>query len=186
MNIHQMQLSYSTQEDRIILRINSKENEEIRLFLTRRIVTSFWDILNRTIVHALTNQPKLHDMQKIPIPQNTEKEATLKQMEQQIQYQDMIENSSHETPFNNGNKFPMGEAPILIAKITINTYENNNTTLIFESDNGQNINLNLDPQLLLNLSNLLTKVMSSTDWNISSIEKNNALIYENQNKLALH
>jgi hypothetical protein len=36
-------------------------------------------------------------MQKIPIPQNTEKEATLKQMEQQIQYQDMIENSSHET-----------------------------------------------------------------------------------------
>jgi hypothetical protein len=41
---------------------------------------------------------------------------------------------------NNGNKFPMGEAPILIAKITINTYENNNTTLIFESDNGQNIN----------------------------------------------
>jgi hypothetical protein len=62
--------------------------------------------VNRTIVHALTNQPKLHDMQKIPIPQNTEKEATLKQMEQQIQYQDMIENSSHETPFNNGNKFP--------------------------------------------------------------------------------
>jgi hypothetical protein len=59
------------------------------------------------------------DMQKIPIPQNTEKEATLKQMEQQIQYQDMIENSSHEAPFNNGNKFPMGEAPILIAKITI-------------------------------------------------------------------
>jgi hypothetical protein len=58
--------------------------------------------------------------QKIPIPQNTEKEATLKQMEQQIQYQDMIENSSHKTPFNNGNKFPMGEAPILIAKITIN------------------------------------------------------------------
>jgi hypothetical protein len=77
---------------------------------------------------------------------------------------------------NSAVKFPMGEAPILIAKITINTYENNNTTLIFESDNGQNINLNLDPQLLLNLSNLLTKVMSSTDWNISSIEKNNALI----------
>jgi hypothetical protein len=48
----------------------------------------------------------------------------------------------------------------MIAKITINTYENNNTTLIFESDNGQNINLNLDPQLLLNLSNLLTKVIN--------------------------
>jgi hypothetical protein len=73
MNIHQMQISYSAQEDRIILNINSKENEEMRLLLTRRIVTSFWDILNRTITHTLTNEPKLNDMQEIPvasIPQN--------------------------------------------------------------------------------------------------------------------
>jgi hypothetical protein len=80
----------------------------------------------------------------------------------------------------------MGETPILVEKITINAYKNNNTTLIFEGDNEQNINLNLNPQLLLNLSNLLTKVMPSTDWNIGSIEKNNTLICENQNKLALH
>ena len=107
-------------------------------------------------------------------------------MEQQIQHQDMIEKSDYETPFNNGNKLPMGETPILVEKITINAYKNNNTTLIFEGDNEQNINLNLNPQLLLNLSNLLTKVMPSTDWNIGSIEKNNTLICENQNKLALH
>jgi hypothetical protein len=50
-----------------------------------RIVTSFWDILNRTITHTLTNEPKLNDMQEIPvapIPKNAGKEATLKQMEQ--------------------------------------------------------------------------------------------------------
>jgi hypothetical protein len=35
-------------------------------------------------------------------------------MEQQIQHQDMIEKSDYETPFNNGNKFPMGETPILV------------------------------------------------------------------------
>jgi hypothetical protein len=38
MNIHQMQLSYSTQEDRIILRINSKENEEIKTSLNNRVL----------------------------------------------------------------------------------------------------------------------------------------------------
>jgi hypothetical protein len=45
-----------------------------------------------------------------------------------------------------------------VEKVTINVYENNNTALIFESNNGQNINLNLTPQLLLNLSDLLIRI----------------------------
>ena len=189
MNIHQMQISYSAQEDRIILNINSKENEEMRLLLTRRIVTSFWDILNRTITHTLTNEPKLNDMQEIPvasIPQNAGKEATLKQMEQQIHHQNIINESDYKTPFNTGDTFPMGEAPILVEKITINTYENDNIVFIFESTHEKDMRLNLNLQILHNLSDLLARVMPITEWNIELTEGINALICENQNKLALH
>jgi hypothetical protein len=52
-------------------------------------------------------------MQEIPvapIPQNAGKEATLKQMEQQIHHQNIINESDYKTPFNTGDKFPMGEA----------------------------------------------------------------------------
>jgi hypothetical protein len=183
MNIYQMQISYLSQEDRLLLNINSKDNEELRLFLTRRIVISFWEILNKTISHSLSIQSMPDDILEAP---ESQKKQLEQQMTQQIQHQDMIEKSDYETPFNNGNKFPMGEAPILVEKITINVYENNNTALIFESNNGKNINLNLNPQLLLNLSNLLTKVIPSTDWNIGLTSEINTLICENQNKLALH
>jgi hypothetical protein len=39
-------------------------------------------------------------------------------MEQQIHHQNIINESDYKTPFNTGDKFPMGEAPILVEKIT--------------------------------------------------------------------
>ncbi|CAC9967588.1 hypothetical protein [uncultured Gammaproteobacteria bacterium] len=183
MNIHQMQISYSNQEDRLILSINSKDNEELRLFLTRRIVTSFWDILNKTISHSLSIQPTPDDMLELPESQKKQMEQ---KMAQQIQQQNIIEKSDYETPFNKGDKFPMGEEPILVEKVTINVYENNNTALIFESNNGQNINLNLTPQLLLNLSDLLIRIMPNTNWNINLKGDANMLTSDNQDELALH
>ena len=193
MNIHQMQMSYSAQEDRIILSINSKENEEMRLFLTRRIVMSFWDVLNRTIDHTLTNKPKLNDMQKTPvapIPPNAGKEATPQQMEQQmeqqIHHQNIISESDYKTPFNKGDKFPIGEAPILVEKITINTYEDGNIVFVFESIHEKDISLNLNLQILHNLSDLLAKVMPVTEWNIGLMNKTNVMVHEEKSNASLH
>ncbi|WXU00268.1 MAG: hypothetical protein Ctma_0980 [Catillopecten margaritatus gill symbiont] len=193
MNIHQMQISYSSQEDRLVMSVNSVEGEEMRLFLTRRIVTSFWDILNQTINHSLLNKPELNDMEpSIPTSMmvDPDKEATPQQMQQQmehqVEHQNIINESDYATPFNAGNKFPMGEAPILIEKITINVYENNNIALIFTGTDEQDINLNLNPQLLHNILDLLIRVMPSTEWNISLMDNSTLLITENKESLVLH
>lgn len=74
MNIHQMQMSYLTQEDRLILSINSQDKEEFRLFLTRRIIISFWDILNRTITHSLSTHTTPDDLLTIPESQQQQME----------------------------------------------------------------------------------------------------------------
>lgn len=181
MNIHQLQLTYSTQEDRLILRINSKENEEIRLFLTRRMLVSFWDILTQAVNHSISQ--KTFDDIKNPAINST---PEVQKMKQQVQHQDIVDKSDYKTPFNEGNKFPIGESPALIEKITINTLENTTTTLIFYSNNGQNINLNLNQQLLHNLSDLIIKVIPSTDWNITLAGGINMLITEGKGNLALH
>ncbi len=193
MNIHQMQISYSNQEDRLVMNINSAEGEEIRLFLTRRIVVSFWDILNQTINHSLINKPDLNDMEKtpvVPITLASGKESTPQQMQQQMEHQaehqNIINKSDYTTPFNTGNTFPIGETPILIDKITINVYENTNIALIFASADGQDINLNLNSQLLHNILDLLIRVMPSTEWDIGSMDGSGLLITEPQKGLALH
>jgi hypothetical protein len=59
MQIHQLQMSYSPEEDHIILRVVSSKSEEICLFLTRRLVNDFWTIF----VSAMQRQsePMLKD-----------------------------------------------------------------------------------------------------------------------------
>lgn len=179
--IHQIQVSYSSQEDRLIMNINSKNNEEIRLFLTQRIAVSFLDMLNQTINHSLNNQPD-------PVkPLGKESNQNIEQqMKQQIQHQNIINESDYDTPFNAGDKFPIGEVPILVEKITINAYENNNITLIFTSATGQDVNLGLNSQLLHNISDLLIKVIPSTGWKIGLSDKINSLIPKEKDKLTLH
>jgi hypothetical protein len=182
MNIHQLQITYSAPEDRLILRINNKEEEEMRLFLTRKIVASFWDILAQSINHSNSQQPTLDDIKK-PVVKAT---PEVQEMQQQMTHQDIINQSDYETPFSDGNKFPLGEPPILVEKITINVFENKMTTLIFSSGNRQDINLNLNQQSLHNLFDLITKVIPSTDWNIGLAGETNALISDAKNSLALH
>jgi hypothetical protein len=97
MNIHQMQMSYLTQEDRLILSINSQDKEEFRLFLTRRIIISFWDILNRTITHSLSAHATPDDLLTIP---ESQKQQMEQKITQQIQYRHIIEKDDYETPFN--------------------------------------------------------------------------------------
>lgn len=189
MNIHQMQISYSSQEDRLIMGINSKNNEEMRLFLTRRIVVSFWNILKQTIDHSLTRQPVLNDKpQPTPVKSSTklEKQSAHQKMQQQIQHQNIINNSDYDTPFTAGNKFPIGETPILVEKITINAYENDNITLIFTNAAKKEVNLSLNLQLLHNISDLLIKVMPNTGWGIELSDKSNLLILEEGNRSILH
>lgn len=188
MNIHQMQISYSHQEDRLILRINSKENEEMRLFLTRRIVTSFWDILNQTIEHSLQQQPALNDMDNASANLGSESayQKMQQQMQQQIHHQDIINENDYATPFNDGNKFPMGETPTLVENITIHAYEDGNIKLIFASNTDKNIDLNLNQTLLHSLSDLLSKVIPSTEWNIGLVGESNVFITEEKKNLSLH
>ncbi len=192
MNIYQMQLSYLAQEDRIIMKVNSKKNEEVQLFLTRRIVIAFWNILNKTIDHTLSNKPKFNDMQQVPVESlsNTARKSTPKQMKQEIQnqihHQDIINESDYETPFKEGGSFPMEKVPILVEKITINTYDNSGIALIFTSTQKSEISLNLNTQILHNLSDLLIKVLPATDWNIGLMDKTNVVIHEKKAGTALH
>ncbi|SMN11690.1 hypothetical protein SPBRAN_1976 [uncultured Candidatus Thioglobus sp.] len=181
MNIHQMQITYNAAEDRLILKLNSQENEEIRLFLTRRITLSLLDMLAKTIDHSL-NKQMINKMKKSIADSNFEPQATT----QQIQRQDIVDKTDSETPFKGGEKFPIGKTPMLIEKITINVHKNNMIEIIFANDKEGDVRLDVNRQLLHNLSDLLTQIMPSTDWNARLMSNNSVLMPETSGKSALH
>ena len=61
--LHQLTMSYSPKEDRILLRIGTAQNTEYRLWLIRRFVRSIWGALKKILEGSLTRgndmQPKV-------------------------------------------------------------------------------------------------------------------------------
>jgi hypothetical protein len=53
--LHQLTLTYSAEQDRIMLRISTKENNEYQLWLTRRFVRAIW----KGLVKAIERDPTL-------------------------------------------------------------------------------------------------------------------------------
>jgi hypothetical protein len=45
MNIHQIQMLYDKQQDRVLLRVSTRDQTEFRFWLTRRFVKRLWGLL---------------------------------------------------------------------------------------------------------------------------------------------
>ena len=53
--LHQLTLTYSAKQDRLMLRISTKEQNEYQLWLTRRFIRAFW----KGLLEAIERDPSL-------------------------------------------------------------------------------------------------------------------------------
>ena len=53
MQIHQMSVTYLPEQDRILMRINTTEGEEMRMWLTRRLMVGLWPLLTKLLTEHL-------------------------------------------------------------------------------------------------------------------------------------
>src|SRR5438132_14300109 len=53
MKIHQLSVNYIAEQDRVLVRINTAASEEVRLWLTRRLMLGLWPLLSRLLTQHL-------------------------------------------------------------------------------------------------------------------------------------
>ena len=104
--IHQMQTTFVPEQDRVMFRLTTggRQINEIRLAFTRRYIRLLWQ--------ALLNMLKNRQPTKY-------KEESTKSAALEIEHQQQIKQANFETPYQEGNVFPLGEDPILVAKIAL-------------------------------------------------------------------
>jgi hypothetical protein len=61
MQIKQLQVAYAPEHDRILMRINSAENQEVRVWLTRRMVRMLIPSLDEMMQKLLASDRPLND-----------------------------------------------------------------------------------------------------------------------------
>ena len=161
MMIHQLQVSYLIEQDRLLVRLNTTAEEEIRLCLTRRMVMKMLPhVRQATVGHAQAQAQKTsHD--------GADSSALT-----QFVKQEALQKSDFATPFKNQvTTLPLGDEPLLASTVHI-TPTADSLRIGFE-ENAQGANkarsfeITLGPQLVHGFLHLMESALQQADWGIT-------------------
>ena len=147
MQLNQLELSYSPEHDRLILKIGTTSDEIIQLFYTRRFIVVFWPVLQQAIETVASEYIATTSSDKVK-PSGT---GAL---------------SHDDTSFEPSAGLLTGEEAVLVTSFGLNYKNDGVTEFSFTGIDGLVITLNLNQGLIESLSSLIEQIVPKTEWAI--------------------
>lgn len=145
MSVRQLQVATDSVQDRLVLRIATDSNEEIRIFVTRRFLREIWPHLSRTLLEQLDALP--------PLAEHGESDGEAASFEQAFR-----EDNPH---------YPLGSKPLLASEATFDRADDQLLHLTFREGRERSFSLNLNPELLQALCAMLRAAAEQAKWDLS-------------------
>jgi len=161
MDLHQFQATYQLEQDRILLRMNTRTHEEVRLWFTRRMLTNFYPHLVRS-VRSMGNAP----MEQISHDGGQGHDLA------GFRQQETLAKSDFQTPFNDVSvQFPAGIEPLLVTQIQVTQLGSDTLRIAFEektesSTAVRKFEVSLALNMIQALQHLLEMVLKNSGWGI--------------------
>jgi hypothetical protein len=159
MNIHQLNVQYDERQDRLLVRVKTVQEQEVRLWLTRRIGIKLVEPLQTTVarIEALDPAISLADEESRKILVHLKQEDFLKKADLQTPYS---EESSER---------PLGDSPLLVTEITIHLHANGLTEVVVkdagdEDHEARSCTLNMQSFMVHGLLHLLQQAVHRSQW----------------------
>jgi hypothetical protein len=154
MRLHQLTLDFIAEQDRLLLRVSTDNQLELRLWLTRRALRLLWPLL----LQMVRASPE------VVLQNNPEARDALVGM----QHERALSQANFARPYEElARELPLGAEPILVARMQSNRDDDGNHILRLLPQQGQGINLTLDNTLLHSLCKLLQDAVAKSDWDIA-------------------
>jgi hypothetical protein len=154
MRLHQLKLDYIPEQDRLLLRVSTDDQLEVRLWLTRRALRLLWPLL----VQMVRASPE------VALQSNPEARDALVGM----QHERALSQANFAEPFEEApREMPLGAEPILVTRIRTDKGDGGNQVLALLPQQGQGIRLTLDNTLLHSLCKLLQTAVAKSDWDMA-------------------
>jgi hypothetical protein len=149
--IHQMQVAYSQQEDRLLLRFNTSGGVEFRFWLTRLFVKKFWPGLVNTLDVAVS-----------PNTTNKKKDVV------GFMHRAAVEKADFSSKFEATTApCPLGDETVLVCRAAIKANGQGAYVLSLAPEKGKGVELGVDQSLLHMLSKLILDSVANIDWGLS-------------------
>lgn len=154
--IHQMQVFFSPEEDRLQLRINTQSRTEFRFWLTRRFIKRFWPGLQRALevdtAHAAPSAM----------------EPATKSAMMNFMHQHAVSQTDFSTQFQeNPNETPLGNEPLLVTRARLEPRGQGSFMVSLHPQESHGIEVAMDATLLHSFCKLLSDAVGKADWNLS-------------------
>jgi hypothetical protein len=162
MQIHQMSVTYLPEQDRILMRINTTEGEEMRMWLTRRLMVGLWPLLSKLLTEHLL---KLESAGASLAGANPE----LKKMLAEFRKEEFLQHADFDTPYQEGEQ-PQAEEPLLVTDVDATPMASGPLRLNFNErpPNGaskpRSYQMEMQPKLMQGLMHLLDQALLQSQW----------------------
>lgn len=157
--LHQLHVEYAPAEDRILLKFNTVDRQELRFWLTRKFVKSFWDSL-QTLLAGVGRASAQSDpaLRKAMVGFEQERAAPKERFAQ---------------PFaGDPATFPLGDKPLLVTGFSYKPPRRAAAgraapgRIAFETECGHEVGLPANATLLHSLSKMLLDINARTSWDL--------------------
>ena len=172
MRIHQLNLKYEPNQDRLMARINTTTGLEIRLWLTRRLTIGFLPLLRRltdeqiALADALTTAAGAP-----PTPSNPKVREFLNEFKKD----EVLQKSDFKTPFKeSADGAADAEEPMLVSEIALTPLANAHLQVKFSgrvtgSPRSRDVQIDLDGKLMHGFLHLLEKSYVNSQWGLATV-----------------
>jgi hypothetical protein len=153
--LHQMQLTFAPEDDRLLFRVNTaggRQRAEFRFWFTRRYVRILWMALMNMLEQR---QPKEKFKDEIAHTQALVQE-----------HRKALEHADFQTQYQESAVFPLGEVPILLSRVSLKANEAGEQILCLHPTNGQGLELGLNDQILHSFCKLLADSSKTAEWDL--------------------
>jgi len=163
MKIHQLSAVYLAEQDRILVRINTAESEEMRMWLTRRLMLGLWPLLSKLLTKHLLK------LEAAGTSLDTADEG-LKKMLTDFRKEQFLQEADFDTPYDaNQAKLPLGQDPLLVTDVDASPLPNGRLRLSFNerppnTEKPRSFQMEMEPKLMQGMMHLLEQALARSQW----------------------
>ena len=153
--IHQLNLSYSSEQDRLLFRVGLSDNTELMVWLTYRITKQLWALLNGETQLPTANSIKLE----------TAPAQAVQQFKQEVQAAESLQKMDFATQYQPRKEVRNDSAMLATAlQLTDDGIKHLDITCL----EGVNVRMNLTQELILAMCNMLQLSTKEAAWEIGA------------------
>ncbi len=162
MNLHQLSVTYVDEQDRLLVRFNTTEGDELRLWLTRRMVSR--------VLEPLQDAAGQLEARKIALPQDS---PQARRVLAELKRAEVVQGSDFSTPYRStpDDKLPLGSLPLLVTQLRMTVTKAAQLHVGFEeklADPSQprGFQVAMEAPMVHGLIHLLEQAVAKSQWDI--------------------